>query len=88
MGNGRQALEGGDVCVLIALHIVVWQKTTQYCKAIALQLKINSKKRKLFSSLSIPFSICNDIHKDSEVERNIPMLKDFINCGVIRLKIL
>jgi hypothetical protein len=45
VGNGGQALEGGDICVLIALHIVVWQKPTQYGKAIALQFKINSKKR-------------------------------------------
>ena len=34
-GGGRQA--HGDVCVLI--HTVVWQKPTQHCKAITLQLK-------------------------------------------------
>ena len=36
-GGGREAR--GDVCVLI--HIIVWQKPTQRCKAIMLQfLKI------------------------------------------------
>ena len=29
------------------IHIVVWQKPTQYCKAIILQLKINFKTEKL-----------------------------------------
>ena len=28
------------------IHVVVWQKATQHCKAIILQLKINSKRRK------------------------------------------
>ena len=27
------------------IHVVVWQKPTQYCKAIILQLKINFKKK-------------------------------------------
>ena len=74
------------MCTL-GVHVVVWQNPMQYCRAIALQLKINSK-RKLFSSLSIPFSICNDMHKDLEVEKNIPMFKNVINSNVIRLKIL
>ena len=27
------------------IHVDVWQKSTQYCKAIILQLKINSEKK-------------------------------------------
>ena len=34
--------EGGDICKIIVIS-VVWQKLTQHCKAIALQLKINFK---------------------------------------------
>ena len=29
------------------IHVDVWQKPTQYCKAIILQLKINKVKKKL-----------------------------------------
>ena len=34
----------GTYVYLWLLHIVVWQKPTQYCKAIILQLKIDVKK--------------------------------------------
>jgi len=27
------------------IHVDIWQKATQYCKAIILQLKINSEKK-------------------------------------------
>ena len=33
-------MEGIHVCLWL-IHIVVWQKPTQHCKAIILQLKIN-----------------------------------------------
>ena len=36
----------GTYVYLWLIHIVVWQKPTQYCKAIILQLKINFKKLK------------------------------------------
>ena len=31
----------GHICNLWLIHVVVWQKPTQYCKAIILQLKKN-----------------------------------------------
>ena len=40
--GGRFKTEGIYVCLWL-IHIVVWQKPTQHCKAIILQLKINLK---------------------------------------------
>ena len=37
----RQVQEGEDVCVPMA-DSGIWQKLTEYCKAIILQLKINN----------------------------------------------
>ena len=37
--------EGGDMAMLMADDVVVWQKPAQHCKAIILQLKINEKKK-------------------------------------------
>ena len=33
MGGGEGHLRGGDICILMAEYIVVWQKPTQHCKA-------------------------------------------------------
>ena len=33
--------EGGDVCSLWLIQVDVWQRPTQHCQAIILQLKIN-----------------------------------------------
>ena len=42
-GGGRFKME--RTCVYLWLiHVHVWQKPTQYCKATILQLKINFKK--------------------------------------------
>ena len=38
MGGGRDVQEGGDILTPMA---DVWQKPTQYCKAVILQVKIN-----------------------------------------------
>ena len=38
--------EGGDICIPIDVHVDVWQKPTQYCKAIILQLKIIFLKKR------------------------------------------
>ena len=38
--SGKQVQEGGDVWLS---HVDVWQKPTQYCKTVALQLKINKQ---------------------------------------------
>ena len=40
VGGGRE----GTYVYLWLIHADVWQKPTQYCKAIVLQLKINIKK--------------------------------------------
>ena len=39
--GGRFEREGISVCVWL-IHIDVWQKPTEHCKAIILQLKINN----------------------------------------------
>ena len=41
-GAGRFKREGTYVCLWL-IHIDVWQKSSQYCKAIILQLKIKQK---------------------------------------------
>ena len=33
----------GYIYILLAIHVVVWKKPTQHCKAIILQLKIKKK---------------------------------------------
>ena len=38
--RGRLKREGINVYLWL-IHVVIWQKSTQYCKAIILQLKIN-----------------------------------------------
>ena len=40
VGGGREFQEGEDICMPVA-DVSVWQKPTQYCKAIILQLEIN-----------------------------------------------
>ena len=42
----RSSRERGHKCNLRLIHVDVWQKPTQYCKAIILQLKINKLKKK------------------------------------------
>ena len=44
VGRGRKVPQGGVVCVPMTDSLDGWQKPTQYCKAIILQLKTNSKK--------------------------------------------
>ena len=39
VGGGKEMQEEGDMCMLMLIY--VWQKPTQHCKAIILQLKIN-----------------------------------------------
>ena len=42
----RSSRERGHKCNLRLIHVDVWQKPTQYCKAITLQLKIHTLKKK------------------------------------------
>ena len=47
VGGGREVQEGEDMCILWLIYVDVWQKPTQHCKTIILELKINLKKRVL-----------------------------------------
>ena len=40
-GEGREAQEGGDICIIMAELLCCMAEPTQHCKAIILQLKIN-----------------------------------------------
>ena len=47
VGGGREVQEQGDVYIYLwPIHVDGWQKPTQYCKAIILQLKINKFLKK------------------------------------------
>ena len=48
--GGKEAQKRGGSCILMADSCVVWQKLTQHCKALILQLK--KKKTLLRPSLS------------------------------------
>ena len=41
VGGGKEVQEGGAHVYLWLIHVDVWQKQTQYCKAVILLLKIN-----------------------------------------------
>ena len=43
-GVGVRFKRKGIYAYLQLIHVVVWQKPVQYCKAVILQLKINFKK--------------------------------------------
>ena len=40
VGDWKDVQEGGRLCTPCLLHVDVWQKANQFCKAIILQLKI------------------------------------------------
>jgi len=42
--DGREVQAGGAYVYLWLIYVVEWQKPTQHCKAIILQLKRNFKK--------------------------------------------
>ena len=44
VGGGKEVQEGGDITYQRLIHVDVWQKPTQYYKAIILQLKVNKFK--------------------------------------------
>ena len=50
-GVGREVQEGGDMSVPILVD--VWQKTTNFCKAIILQLKTKVAKKKVLTFIKI-----------------------------------
>ena len=52
VGGGRSFMREGTYVYLRLNHVDVWQKPTQYCKAIILQSKISN-----FLKSSVPFSL-------------------------------
>ena len=44
MGDKRES-SGGAYVYLWLIHVDVWQKPTQYCKAIILLVKLRKKKK-------------------------------------------
>ena len=44
-GSGREAQEGGNICILMVDSCFVHHKLAQHCKAIILQLKKKKKKK-------------------------------------------
>ena len=44
-GHGFSSIKGLETRVLRKAHVDVWQKSTQFCKTIILQLKINKLKK-------------------------------------------
>ena len=50
VGGGSKAQEGGNICISMVIHVDVWQKPTQHCKAaLTLQLKEKQKTHTLSS---------------------------------------
>ena len=45
---GERLKREGTYVYLWPIHVGIWQKPTQYCKAIILQLRINKFKKKFF----------------------------------------
>ena len=50
---GGKFKEEGTYVYLWLIHVDIWQKPTQYCKAIILQLKINKLKKRSRVRLSV-----------------------------------
>ena len=56
---GGRFKEEGTYMYLWMIHVDVWQKATQHCKAIILQLKINKLKKYFTYTLNIGYaSVC------------------------------
>ena len=54
---GRRFKREGTYVYLWLIHVAIWQKPTQYCKAIILQLKINNFLKVLFMSCNTQIGI-------------------------------
>ena len=44
VGGGKEVQEGRTLIYLWLIHIDIWKKPTQHCKAITLQLKMEKSK--------------------------------------------
>ena len=57
VGGGRDLQERWDIYIYLWLiHVDIWQKPTQYCKAIIFQLKINSIFKSIDKNVLLVFS--------------------------------
>ena len=66
VGGGREVQGGGTSVSLWLIHVDVWQKPTQHCKALILQLNINLEK------IEIPYAgKNNDIHMTCPYTQNV-----------------
>ena len=59
VGGEREGQEGGHNVYLWQIHVDVCQKSTQYCKAITLQLnKLKNKNKKIYCKGPLTSDIC------------------------------
>ena len=66
MGGEREVQGGGTSVYLWLIRVDVWQKPTQHCKAIILQLSINLEK------IQTPYAgQNNDIHMTCPYTQNV-----------------
>ena len=71
---GEKFKREGIYVYLWLIHVDVWQKPTQHCKAIILQLKIKNKQKSLWSYLIL----CIFAHK--VFQSNCGNIIDIYNC--------
>ena len=50
--GGRFEREGAHVCLWL-INVDIWQKPTQYCKAILFQLKVNTFLKEMQKSFTL-----------------------------------
>ena len=51
--GGSEVQEGGDLSILMLIHVDVWQKPTKYYEVIILQLKIKIKFKNICNIMSV-----------------------------------
>jgi len=71
MGDGREVQEEGSIYIYLWLtHVDEWQKPTQHCKAIILQLKFKNFKKRICQCTG---------HGPRDWSRKIPDAKEQLN---------
>ena len=60
----REVQDGQNIYIYLWLsHVFVWQKPTQHCKVIILQLRTNLERRCISPILTPPVSYMENLHK-------------------------
>ena len=70
VGEGRRLKREGTYVYLWLIHVDIWQKPTQYCKAILLELKINKFFKKREREIGVPdhlICLLRNLYADQEV---------------------